>query len=266
MATRGNGQASFCLSASTVIALRIPIIGIAGIPPSARGINSNCDSVGGDSDVLSLNVSAPVGTRVTAMHLPNPAVESNENLWIPAARDSPGGIFGIKLGHSTKVAAMGQATGPDQRRRRGLLTGLRLCEAIEREFPELSRSKIIRILAIVLDDMQRSVNERRHIMKRFDQPDARNQILLITRLITKFADSGYLDRCHGSVAEWARVAGLDPFDIWRGVCADVGLDDCSPWPKYPIGPKDFPGARADHRPLPDKVAKLLEQIERPRTH
>jgi hypothetical protein len=66
VATRGNAQASFCFPASTVIALRIPIIGIAGISPSAKGINSNCDLVGGDSDVSPLNVSAPVGTRVTA--------------------------------------------------------------------------------------------------------------------------------------------------------------------------------------------------------
>ena len=161
---------------------------------------------------------------------------------------------------------MGPATKPDQKRRLGFLTGLRLCEAIEREFPELARWKVIRILAIVLDDMQRSMNERRHIMKRFDQLDARDQILLMTRLITKFADSGYLDGCHGSVAEWVRVAGLDAFDIWREVCADVGLEECVPWPGYPKGPKDFPAARGDHRPLPDKVAKLLEQIERPRTH
>ena len=161
---------------------------------------------------------------------------------------------------------MGPATKPDQKQRLGFLTGLRLCEAIEREFPELSRWKVIRILAIVLDDLQRSVNERLHVMKRFDQLDARDQVLLMTRLIPKFADSGYLDRCHGSVAEWARAAGLDAFGIWRDVCADVGLDECVPWPGYPKGPKDFPAARADHRPLPDKVAKLLEQIERPRTH
>jgi hypothetical protein len=161
---------------------------------------------------------------------------------------------------------MGPATKPDQKQRLGFLTGLRLCEAIEREFPELTRWKVIRILAIVLDDMRRSVSERRHVMKRFDQLDARDQVLLMTKLITKFTDSGYLDRCHGSVAEWARAAGLDAFGIWRDVCADVGLDECVPWPGYPKGPKDFPAARADHHPLPDKVAKLLEQIERPRTH
>ena len=103
-------------------------------------------------------------------------------------------------------------------------------------------------------------------MKRFDQLDAHDQILLMTRLITKFADSGNLDRCHGSVAEWARAAGLDAFGIWRDVCADVGLEECVPWPGYPKGPKDFPAARGELRPLPDKVANLLEQIERPRTH
>ena len=144
---------------------------------------------------------------------------------------------------------MGPATKPDQKRRLGFLTGLRLCEAIEREFPELARWKVIRILAIVLGDMQRSMNEGRHIMKRFDQLDARDQILLMTRLITKFADSGNLDRCHGSVAEWARAAGLDAFGIWRDVCADVGLEECVPWPGYPKGPKDFPAARGDTSPL-----------------
>ena len=163
------------------------------------------------------------------------------------------------------MAAMGQAPRPNQKRRLGFLTGLRLCEAIEREFPELSRWKVIKILAIVLNDLQRSVNEKRYVMKRFDHLDARDQILLMTRLITKFADSGYLDRCHGSVAEWARAAGLDAFDIWRDVCADVGLDECVPWPGYPKGPKDLPAARGDHQPLPDKIAKLLEQIETPRT-
>jgi hypothetical protein len=161
---------------------------------------------------------------------------------------------------------MGTANKPDQKQRLGYLTGLRLCEAIERKFPELSRSKVIRILAIVLEDMQRSVNERRYVMKSFGQLDARDQVLLITRLITKFADSGYLDKCHGSVAEWARAAGLDAFDIWRNVCADVGLDECEPWPGYPKGPKDFPSARVDLQPLSDKIAKLLEQIESPRTH
>ena len=89
-------------------------------------------------------------------------------------------------------------------------------------------------------------------MKRFDQLDARDQVLLMTKLITKFTDSGYLDRCHGSVAEWARAAGLDAFGIWRDVCADVGLDECVPWPGYPKGPKDFPAARADHHPLPGR--------------
>jgi hypothetical protein len=171
-----------------------------------------------------------------------------------------------QAGHSTNVAAMGQTTKPGQKQRLGFLTGLRLCEAIEREFPELSRWKVIRILAIVLDDMRRSVNERRYIMKKFDQLDARDQILLMTRLIAKFADSGYLDRCHRSVAEWARAAELDPFDIWRDVCADVGLDECVPWPGYPKGPKDFPAACDDHHPLPDKLTKLLEQIERPLKH
>jgi hypothetical protein len=160
---------------------------------------------------------------------------------------------------------MGTAEKPDHKQRLGYLTGLRLCEAIEREFPELSRWKVIRILAIVLQDLQRSVNERRYVMKSFGQLDARDQVLLITRLITKFAESGYLDRCHGSVAEWARAAGIDAFDIWRGVCADVGLDECAPWPGYPKGPKDFPEVRGDRLPLPDKVAKLLEQIEGSRT-
>ena len=161
---------------------------------------------------------------------------------------------------------MGQAAGPDQKQRLGFLTGLRLCEAIEREFPELAQWKIIRILTIVLDDMQGSMNERRHIMKRFGQLDASDQILLMTRLITKFADSGHLDRCHGSVAEWFRAAGLDAFAIWREVCADVGLDECLPWTGYPKGPKDVPVARDDHSPLPDKLARLLEQIEPSRTH
>src|SRR5580700_7882288 len=142
-------------------------------------------------------------------------------------------MAGINLASSTKEAVMGPATKPDQKRRLGFLTGLRLCGAIEREFPELSRWKIIRILSIVLDEMQRSVNERQYVIKRFDQLDARHQILLMTRLITKFADSGYLDRCHGSVTEWARAARLDPFDIWREVCTDVGLDECMPWPGYP---------------------------------
>jgi hypothetical protein len=161
---------------------------------------------------------------------------------------------------------MGEAEKPDHKQRLGYLTGLRLCEAIEREFPELSRSKVIRILAIVLDDMQRSMNERRYVMKSFGQLDARDQVFLIIRLITKFTESGYLDRCHGSVAEWARAAGIDPFAIWRDVCADVGLDECVPWSGYPEGPKDFPGVRGDRHPLPDKVAKLLEQIEGSRTH
>ncbi len=161
---------------------------------------------------------------------------------------------------------MGPAKKPDQKQRLGFLTGLRLCEAIEREFPELSRWKVIRILAIVLDEMQRSVNERRHVMKAFGQLDARDQVLLMTRLITKFADSGYLDRCHGSVAEWARTAGLDAFEIWRDVCTEVGLDEYLPWPGYPKGPKDFPDVRGDQHPLREKVAKLLEQIEGSRTH
>jgi hypothetical protein len=161
---------------------------------------------------------------------------------------------------------MGAAEKPDQKQRLGYLTGLRLCQAIEREFPELSRSKVIRILAIVLEDMQRGVSERRHVLKNFGQLDARDQVLLITRLITKFADSGYLDICHGSVAEWARAAGLDAFDIWRNVCADVGLEECEPWLGYPKGPKDFPNARVDLQPLPDKIAKLLKQIENPQTH
>jgi hypothetical protein len=34
-----------------------------------------------------------------------------------------------------------------------------MCEAIEREFPEISRETIIRVLAIVLDDIRSSVNE-----------------------------------------------------------------------------------------------------------
>ena len=161
---------------------------------------------------------------------------------------------------------MGTANKPDQKQRLGFLTGLRLCEAIEREFPELNRWKVVRILAIVLEDLQRSVNERRYVMKSFGQLDARDQVLLITRLITKFADSGYLDKCHGSVAEWARAAGMDAFEIWRDVCADVGLEECVPWPGYPKGPKDFPNTRDDLQLLPDKVAKLLEQIESPRTH
>jgi hypothetical protein len=175
-------------------------------------------------------------------------------------------MTGINLGRSAKEGAMGQATKPDHKRRLGILTGRRMCEAIEREFPELSRWKVMRILAIVLDDIQRSMAEKRYAMKTFEQLDARHQILLMVRLVKKFADSGYLDRCHGSVAEWARAAGLDPFDIWRDVCADVGLDECVPWPGYPKGPKDLPESGSDHSQLPDRVAYLLEQIEKPRTH
>ena len=63
---------------------------------------------------------------------------------------------------------MGTAEKPDQKQRLGYLTGLRLCQAIEREFPELSRSKVIRILVIVLEDLQRSMNERRYILKSLD--------------------------------------------------------------------------------------------------
>ena len=161
---------------------------------------------------------------------------------------------------------MGPATKPDQKPRLGFLTGLRLCKAIEREFPELSRWQVIRILAIVLDDMQRSANEKRPVMKTFEQLDARDQVLLMTRLIKKFAESGYLDRCHGSVAEWARTAGLNAFDIWRDVCAEAGVPECMPWSGYPIGPKDFPETPGDYHPLPDRVAKLFEEIEKPRSH
>jgi hypothetical protein len=144
--------------------------------------------------------------------------------------------------------------------------GRRMREAIERKFPELCRWKVIGILAIVLDDMQRSMIEKRYVMKRFEELEARHQIFLMVRLVKKFADSGYLDRCHGSVAEWARTAGLDPFDIWRDVCADAGLDECVPWHGYPKGPKDLPESRGDHCQLPERVAKLLEQTEKPRTH
>lgn len=77
---------------------------------------------------------------------------------------------------------MGQAIKPDQKRRLGFLTGLRMCEAIEREFPELSRWKVIRLLAIVLDDMLRSITEKRYVMKRFEELEARQQILLMVRL------------------------------------------------------------------------------------
>jgi hypothetical protein len=175
-------------------------------------------------------------------------------------------MTGINLRRSTKEVAMGQALTPDHKRRLGFLTGLRMCEAIEREFPELHRWKVIRILAIVLDDMQKSTTEKRYVMKRFAELEARHQILLMVRLVKKFADSGYLDRCHGSVAEWARTAGLDPFDIWRDVCAEVGLDECVPWRGYPNGPKDTPESRGGYCQLPDRVAKLWEQIEKPRTH
>jgi hypothetical protein len=175
-------------------------------------------------------------------------------------------MTGINLGRSAKEVAMGQAIKPDQKRRLGFLTGRRMCEAIEREFPELRRWKVIRILAIVLDDMQRSMIEKQYAMKRFEELEARHQILLMVRLVKKFADSGYLDKCHGSVAEWARAAGLDPFDIWRDVCADVGLDECVPWHGYPKGPKDLPESRGDHCQLPGRVAKLLEQTGKPRTH
>jgi hypothetical protein len=215
-------------------------------------VYSSQDLAGGDNEVPSPTC-------------PPPLWKVYGNLWTPAARVSPGRMTRIKLEGPTKEAVMAPATKPDQKRRLGFLTGLRLCEAIEREFPELSRCKVIRILSIVLDEMQGSVNERRYVMKRFDQLDARDQILLMTRLITIFADSGYLDRCHSSVAEWARAAGLDPFDIWRKVCADVGIDECAPWPGYPRGPKDFPAVRGDRYLLPDQVAKLLERIERPRT-
>src|SRR5271169_6087613 len=54
---------------------------------------------------------------------------------------------------------METCTEPIHKRRLAFMTGLRMCEAIEREFPEISRGKIIRILAIVLDDIRSSVNE-----------------------------------------------------------------------------------------------------------
>ena len=54
---------------------------------------------------------------------------------------------------------MEECTEPSHKRRLAFMTGLRMCEAIEREFPEISREKVIRILAIVLDDIRSSVNE-----------------------------------------------------------------------------------------------------------
>jgi hypothetical protein len=102
---------------------------------------------------------------------------------------------------------MGQAIKPDQKRRLGFLTGLRMCEAIEREFPELSRWKVIRLLAIVLDDMQRSITEKRYVMKRFEELEARQQILLMVRLGKKIRRQRLSRSCHGSVAEWARTKG-----------------------------------------------------------
>lgn len=103
-------------------------------------------------------------------------------------------------------------------------------------------------------------------MKKFEQLDPRDQVLLMTRLIKKFAQSGYLEKCHASVAQWARAEGRGAFDIWREVCADIGLDECAPWRGYPKGPNDLPDARGDRRPLPDEIAMLLGQIGSHRTH
>ena len=132
---------------------------------------------------------------------------------------------------------MGPAPKPDQKRRLGFLTGLRLCEAIEREFPELSRWKVIRILAIVLDEMQRTADEKRPVMKKFEQLDAHDQILLMTGLIKKIADSGYLDRCHGSVAEWARAAGSMHLISGATSVPTPALTNVYPGPDIPWGRK-----------------------------
>lgn len=93
-------------------------------------------------------------------------------------------------------------------------------------------------------------------MAPFEQLHAEDQIDIVLEMLRLFFDNRAKP-----IKQIAAARDQTPIELWRKVCADVGLDECEPWEGWPAPPKrDFmknaPGA---DRPLPEYLQKLLDK-------
>jgi hypothetical protein len=74
-------------------------------------------------------------------------------------------------------------------------------------------------------------HEGRKTMKRFEQLHIHDQIqLLLAELEVITAEP-----CN-SVEELAETQGVTVLGVWREICAEAGLDECTPWEGFPALP------------------------------
>jgi hypothetical protein len=89
-------------------------------------------------------------------------------------------------------------------------------------------------------------------MKRFEQLHADDQLqLMIATLEIITAGS-----CN-TVEELTEARGVTILDIWREICAEAGLDECTPWESFPAPQTSLPTAPGDNRELPEAAQRFF---------
>jgi hypothetical protein len=95
-------------------------------------------------------------------------------------------------------------------------------------------------------------------MKRFEQPHIHNQIQLLISELETITASPY-----NRIEELAEAQGVTALDVWREICAEAGLDECTPWEGFPAMPTNLPDAPGGSRKLPEAAQRLFEEMPRP---
>jgi hypothetical protein len=95
----------------------------------------------------------------------------------------------------------------------------------------------------------------RRIIK-FEQLHAEDQADIILEMLRLMFDGR-----HRSVDELASAQDKTPPELWRDVCAELGLE-CQPWDGYPAWVKreSFQNAPGANRELPDYLQTLLGKM------
>jgi hypothetical protein len=100
-------------------------------------------------------------------------------------------------------------------------------------------------------------------MKRFEQLHADDQLQLLIATIETIATT----ECN-TIEELAEARSVTALDIWQEICAEAGLDECTPWKGFPATPTDLPDAPGGNRELelPESAKHFFERMRPPKTN
>ena len=96
-------------------------------------------------------------------------------------------------------------------------------------------------------------------MKRFEQLHADDQVQILLATLEQITAES-----HTCIEELAEARGTTILKVWQQICAEAGLDECTPWEGFPEIPKNLPEAPGDSRELPEIAQRLFAKIFPPK--